>query len=322
MYGEAGKKAVGLTIIIAIILVTACVVISGCNNTQESGYIDKLNSIVDQYNNFARQSEQAGSQFGSEINAAANNADAAAALAGINQTIDKYFPQFQQYQAQHQQLQAELNALQPPARFANNHARLIQGMDTTAQAYAELLNGLNLLRDPNTHDAAMTAADNALAKEDEGVKTFNEAVKGVSVIKWPLLIAIIAGVLVFVLVVGSALGYWSGRIAKNNGHGFWGFFFVGFFLGLIGVLITWLVTKEKKPRDAQPVYLGQIPPTDFPGQLAPPVYPELQAPPPAGPKSRVRAVTPGKTVPCRYCGAQVPITKPKCPSCGRMMMGL
>ncbi|MCJ7745235.1 MAG: hypothetical protein MUP40_02980, partial [Actinobacteria bacterium] len=145
----------------------------------------------------------------------------------------------------------------------------------------------------------------------------------VSAIVWPLLIAIIAGVLVFALVVGSALGYWSGRIAKNNGHGFWGFFFVGFFLGLIGVLITWLVTKEgKKPRDAQPVYLGQIPPTNFPGQLAPPGFPEPQAPPPARPKSRVRAVTPGKTVPCRYCGAQVPITKPKCPSCGRMMIGL
>ena len=40
------------------------------------------------------------------------------------------------------------------------------------------------------------------------------------------------------------------------------------------------------------------------------------------PQRQSTVVTPSKSIPCPYCGAPVPITKPKCPACGRMMMGL
>jgi cytochrome bd-type quinol oxidase subunit 1 len=319
IHGTFGKKATCLTIIITMILIAACVLISGCSYTQESAYIDKMNPIVDRYNNIGEQYKQLGTQFNNEMNTALSNPDAASTLSAMNQVFDKYLPQLQQLQAQLQQVRADLNALQPPPRFANNHARYLQGTDTAIRSITDLTNGANMARNPNTADASMAALQNAMNLGNEADTIMSEAHKGVSVIRWPLIIGIIASA----LVVAVALGYWSGRIARNKGHGFWGFFFVGFFLGLIGVLITWLVTKGGRKRQAaQPVYLGQIPPADYPGQIAPPGYPESQAPPPAGPKTRARAVAPGKTLPCRYCGAQVPITKPKCPACGRMMAGL
>ena len=59
------------------------------------------------------------------------------------------------------------------------------------------------------------------------------------------------GVLVFQLVIGLVLGFVAAAIASNKGRSGVGWFFGGFFLGLIGVIIVACLSNLKEEQDRQ-----------------------------------------------------------------------
>ncbi|MBU4194743.1 MAG: zinc ribbon domain-containing protein [Actinobacteria bacterium] len=97
------------------------------------------------------------------------------------------------------------------------------------------------------------------------------------------------------LAVNVLIGYWAGKVGQRNGRSFALCFCLGFFLGLIGVLVVYLIGPGY---DSRPAPYGVAPPPGY-------------GPPPDPHQQRTRVcgqcgkLVEGSARFCGYCGAQV-----------------
>jgi hypothetical protein len=120
--------------------------------------------------------------------------------------------------------------------------------------------------------------------------------------------------MLFSLAIAALLGYWAGRIALRKGYEFWiGFIAVaGFFGGLIGVLIIYVI-PERRRMAPPPSYYQQQSPINY---GLPPEQPPPCPPGQHGQPSRTKAcqqcgyLAEGMAEFCQYCGGRLPIPPP------------
>ncbi|MBU4173918.1 MAG: zinc ribbon domain-containing protein [Actinobacteria bacterium] len=99
------------------------------------------------------------------------------------------------------------------------------------------------------------------------------------------------------LALNVLIGYWAGKVGRRNGRSFGLCFCLGFFLGLIGVLIVYVIGPAY---DSRPAPYGVAPPPD-------------QCPPPDPYQQR--------TMVCGQCGKLVERSARFCPYCGARVAG-
>ena len=58
---------------------------------------------------------------------------------------------------------------------------------------------------------------------------------------------------IVLMVVAILFGWGSGTIARNKGYSFGLFFVIGFFLGLIGLIVALLIPRRTAPAPPPPV---------------------------------------------------------------------
>jgi hypothetical protein len=108
---------------------------------------------------------------------------------------------------------------------------------------------------------------------------------------------------IFMLVAWCFFGYWGGTIARRKGYSFGLGFAVGFFGGIIGIVVLYLIKPSR-----QSVGKTQYPP--YPPQQhyqqPPPQYGPPQGPPPPNKVcQQCFNLVPADSQFCSYCGASV-----------------
>ena len=102
-------------------------------------------------------------------------------------------------------------------------------------------------------------------------------------------------VYLFMLLIWAALGLWGGKIVQGKGYDFWIGFVAGFFGGIVGIIVLYVIkpaTRRVEPH-------------------APYAYQEhYEAKPPVGPPRHkvchaCQNLIPGESQFCTYCGADV-----------------
>lgn len=108
----------------------------------------------------------------------------------------------------------------------------------------------------------------------------------------------------FALVLWVLFGLWGGKMATRSGLEYWIGFLVGFFGGIVGILVLWLVTRDRARENQRRMQYGQ-----------PPYPPAGYGPPSPNATANPLKVCPqcGKLVAggarfCQYCGTALTMT--------------
>ena len=113
--------------------------------------------------------------------------------------------------------------------------------------------------------------------------------------------------LVIYLVIGSIIGYFTQKIAKGKGHYSAGYFWLGFFLGLIGIIIAACLSDQRQQFSPQyPAYAAQFPAYS-------PQYTALSEKPYYERSAQERGVT---AIPQSIINEEKPTTR-TCPECAK-----
>lgn len=335
---------------LVVVGIAIAVLLAGCDTAQESAYKDKISAMMSKWNAISSQLDDASEKCIAQVQAAAKNGDPNAALAQIQAALDTFLMTFNQAVDQIAAMQTELNQLQVPPKYMTEHKMMLNGMSTVANSLENQRQATGLLRNlqPGQMDAAMVQIETAETYLQQGIDNLNLAAGYLFPKNWPLTIAIW---LAF-LGIAVGLGFWSGKMAQRQGRSFNAFFCLGFFFGLIGVGIAWLVLRgsgrEQKTERAvsqmpafqvQPVAgsaflsdmirdgdtLDSAPPAQAP--VPPPVnYPGYMVQPPtASPSASYQANAPAPPQPtpmaapfghCPACGIALPQPGAFCLRCG------
>lgn len=121
--------------------------------------------------------------------------------------------------------------------------------------------------------------------------------------------SLVIGIYLFTFVIWAALGLWGGKLAQGKGYNFWLGFVAGFFGGIVGIIVLYVI----KPARRESVYLPPYPPPEQHRQAPPARHEPLPEPPPEGPvRSKVcggcQNLIPVTSCFCAYCGADVSAT--------------
>jgi len=121
---------------------------------------------------------------------------------------------------------------------------------------------------------------------------------------------LIIGIWIVSFLINLLIAFWAGKVGERNGRSFWLCALVGFFLGLIGVLIVYLMGPSYNTGGAY----RNIPTDQY---QQPPQYTGLPEPPPEfaePPRTKVCTLcgklVEGEATFCQYCGADISAEKP------------
>jgi len=64
---------------------------------------------------------------------------------------------------------------------------------------------------------------------------------------------------IFALVLWVLFGLWGGKMATRSGLEYWIGFLVGFFGGIVGILVLWLITRDRARENQRRMQYGQPP---------------------------------------------------------------
>lgn len=106
---------------------------------------------------------------------------------------------------------------------------------------------------------------------------------------------------IFLLFAWACFGYWGGRVAQGKGYSFGLGFAVGFFGGLIGIVILYIIKPARRRED----YLRQYPPPTSHHYGAPPGPPPDQPAPRNKVCNQCHNLVPWDAQFCTYCGANI-----------------
>jgi hypothetical protein len=113
---------------------------------------------------------------------------------------------------------------------------------------------------------------------------------------------------IFAVMIWALFGYWGGKVAQRKGYSFGLGFAVGFFGGLIGIIVLYLIKPARLPSDHEMRYPDQRyyrpPPEDRESGNDPEPGPR-QPPPRNKVCQQCRNLVPGDAQFCSYCGARV-----------------
>ena len=118
---------------------------------------------------------------------------------------------------------------------------------------------------------------------------------------------LVIGVYLFMFVIWAALGLWGGKLAQGKGYSFWLGFVAGFFGGIVGIIVLYVIKPARRES-------ALLPPYPAPGryrQTPPAQYgPSPEPPTEQGPaRSKVcggcQNLIPVEARFCTYCGADV-----------------
>jgi uncharacterized iron-regulated membrane protein len=113
------------------------------------------------------------------------------------------------------------------------------------------------------------------------------------------------------LGVALACAFISANMARKKGHSYGGFWALGFFTGIIGIIVAAVIEDKTKQAYQQPPY-GQPPYPQPPYGQPPYQQPPYGQPPYQQPYQQPAAPAAN----CPSCGAAVPADSAFCQSCG------
>jgi len=115
-------------------------------------------------------------------------------------------------------------------------------------------------------------------------------------------------VYMFAVLIWALFGYWGGKVAQHKGYSFGLGFAVGFFGGLVGIIVLYLIKPARPPADREMLYPDQRynrpPPADRESGNDPEAD-SLQPPSRNKVCQQCRNLVPGDAQFCSYCGARV-----------------
>ena len=118
---------------------------------------------------------------------------------------------------------------------------------------------------------------------------------------------LVIAIYLFMFVAWAALGLWGGKLAQGKGYSFWLGFLAGFFGGIVGIIVLYVI----KPARRESAYLPHYPPPEQYRQTPTARYgPSPEPHPEQGtPRSKVcpgcQNLIPVDARFCTYCGADV-----------------
>jgi len=331
---------------LAVVLGLLCLlVVTGCDSAEEAAYKGKIVAIQDRWNEAGRQADVEANDWYTQMKTLVNssaNADPSAVYASLIQIVDAYVPKFQASLQKIEQIQADLNAIQPAAKYTNEHRMSVNGMNTVVvslQQEGQAIANIRNVRTLNDVNNLTLQVNNAVEFGQQGIANLNKANAYLFSTSW----ATIAAIGFCVLVVFAGCGTWAGMMGRSDGRSFADYFVLGLFLGPVGLLIAWRKTRygpsppvhayqQPAPAMAQGYTDQQYWPQPQPGYLEQPYSPPAQAvrwdeapsaPAPwdAAPRQAfgpsAADVYPSDYGSCPTCGAAITVPDALfCPTCG------
>ncbi|MBU1672069.1 MAG: zinc ribbon domain-containing protein [Actinobacteria bacterium] len=268
---------VARALLVVLLFCISVTLVAGCGTSdtaEEKAYKAQIESVRTRWNAIQTEAEAYSQQYTQQLETTTSLQSAASLVHGFQQKLQGSIGQFRQ-------LESDLAQIQPPARFAGNHSMMINGIEALVTALNQMSQTVGSALQPGADLNALEAQIKAEAESaEEGEDAFVQGATGVLPVNWP----VVVGFFVVVLAVGSCFGYISGRMGQKDGRSFGGYFCLGFFLGLIGVLIAYLITRggRQPVRDyRQPIQEGYAyvpPPAPWQAQPTQQYQPDLYAP--------------------------------------------